>query len=258
MPKRRRLDEELVARGLFASRDEAMRAVLAGDVSGAGFRFSSPGQQVLPGCELHVRAPRAHVSRGAEKLQAALDAFAIDPVGKACLDVGCSTGGFTQLLLERGAARVDAVDVGYAQFAWSLRNDPRVVLHERTNICDLPFAENAPDPVDLAVCDVSFTSATSVLGAVRALLKDGGSFVVLVKPQFEAPAAAVGEGGVVRDAAVRLAAVERVADALNGCGLAVQGWVPSPIKGAKGNQEHLLFAKEGACARPLSLTVRDA
>ncbi|MEY8436765.1 TlyA family RNA methyltransferase [Atopobiaceae bacterium 24-176] len=258
MPKRRRLDEELVARGLFPSRDEAMRAVLAGDVSGAGFRFSSPGQQVLPGCELHVRAGRAHVSRGAEKLEAALDAFSIDPKGLTCLDVGCSTGGFTQLLLERGAAKVDAVDVGYAQFAWSLRCDSRVALHERTNICDLPSAENAPDPVDLAVCDVSFTSATSVLGAVCELLKDGGSFVVLVKPQFEAPTDAVGEGGVVRDPSVRLAAIERVAAALNGCGLAVRGWVPSPIKGAKGNQEHLLYAKKGAVARPISLTVRDA
>lgn len=257
MPKRRRLDDELVAQGLFASRDEAMRAVLVGDVSGAGFRYSAPGDQVAPGCELHVRTRRPHVSRGAEKLAAALDAFSVDPAGLSCLDVGCSTGGFTDLLLERGAASVDAVDVGYAQFAWSLRGDPRVRLHERTNICDLPAREDAPEPVDLAVCDVSFTSVTSVVGAVRALLKDGGTFIVLVKPQFEADPADVGDGGVVRDPAVRLAAVERVADALNGCGLAVQGWVPSPIKGAKGNQEHLLVAREGATPRPLACTLRD-
>lgn len=180
MPRRRRLDDELVAQGLFSSRDEAMRAVLAGDVSGAGFRYSAPGDQVVPGCELHVRAQRPHVSRGAEKLAAALDAFSVDPAGLSCLDVGCSTGGFTDLLLERGAASVDAVDVGYAQFAWSLRGDPRVRLHERTNICDLPGRDDAPDPVDLAVCDVSFTSVTSVVGAVRALLKERGTFIVLV------------------------------------------------------------------------------
>lgn len=246
MARRHRLDAELVDQGFFETRDEAMRAVMAGDVSGAGFRFTSPGDQVVPGCELHVRGRSPFVSRGAYKLARGLEAFPVDVARARCLDVGCSTGGFTQVLLEAGAASVTAVDVGYAQFAWDLRQDPRVRLWERTNITDAPALHpELVGTVDLAVCDVSFTSVRTVLPAVSAFLREGGAFVTLVKPQFEAPASQVGEGGVVRDPAVRAAAVESVARSLEEASMGVLGCVASPITGAKGNHEYLLYARAG-------------
>ncbi|WP_455139646.1 TlyA family RNA methyltransferase [Thermophilibacter sp.] len=239
MPRRRRLDAELVAQGLFQTTDEAMRAVMAGDVSTTDRRLTAPGEQVRPGIPLHVRGRAAYVSRGGLKLERGLDAFGVDPTGLACLDVGCSTGGFTDCLLKRGAASVVAVDVGYAQFSWELRGDPRVRLLERTNVCDVP-ALLGPDVVDLAVCDVSFTSVVTVLPAVLALLRPGGTFLTLVKPQFEAARDDVGEGGVVRDAAVRAAALDRVRAAFEDAGLTVRGSCESPITGHKGNVEYLL------------------
>jgi 23S rRNA (cytidine1920-2'-O)/16S rRNA (cytidine1409-2'-O)-methyltransferase len=156
------------------------------------------------------------------------------------LDVGCSTGGFTDCLLRHGAATVLAVDVGYAQFDWSLRQDPRVTLLERTNVVDLPAHPEA-HTVDLAVCDVSFTSVLTVLPAVRAMLVDGGRFLTLVKPQFEAARENVGEGGVVRDESVRLAALERVSQGMRDAGFGIVGSCESPIRGRKGNEEFLLL-----------------
>ena len=243
MGRKSRLDDELVAQGFFASRDEAMRAVLAGDVSTTDRRMSSPGEAVEHGIYLHVRGKGGYVSRGGLKLEHALDAFAIDPVGKCCLDVGCSTGGFTDCLLRRGAAHVVAVDVGYAQFDWGLRNDSRVELLERTNIVDLAVPERAAT-IDLAVCDVSFTSVTAVLPAVTALLKPDGVFVTLVKPQFEAAREDVGEGGIVRDEVVRLACVDKIAAAFADHGYEVLGTCTSPITGAKGNIEYLLAGRK--------------
>ena len=242
MARRHRLDDELVAQGFFATRDDALRAVLAGDVSTTDRRLDSPGEQVEPGIFLHVRGRVAYVSRGGLKLEHALDAFAVDPSGLDCLDVGCSTGGFTDCLLSRGAAHVVAVDVGYAQFDWRLRNDPRVELLERTNIVDLDVPGRRAT-IDLAVCDVSFTSVLTVLPAVRALLRAGGTFVTLVKPQFEAAREDVGEGGIVRDPAVRGAAVEKVRSAFEEAGLSVIGTCESPITGAKGNVEFLLAGR---------------
>ena len=239
---RRRLDAELVEQGFFSTADEALRAVMAGDVSTKDRRLTSPGEQVRPGIELHVRGAAAYVSRGGLKLERGLEAFGIDPTGLACLDVGCSTGGFTDCLLKRGAASVIAVDVGYAQFSWGLRQDPRVTLLERTNIVDVPAIVGA-GVVDLAVCDVSFTSVITVLPAVLALLRPGGTFLTLVKPQFEAAREDVGEGGVVRDPAVRAAALERVRAAFEEAGLAVQGSCESPITGHKGNVEYLLCGR---------------
>ena len=242
MARRHRLDDELVAQGFFATRDEALRAVLAGDVSTTDRRLDSPGEQVEPGIFLHVRGRVAYVSRGGLKLEHALDAFAVDPSGLDCLDVGCSTGGFTDCLLSRGAAHVVAVDVGYAQFDWRLRNDPRVELLERTNIVDLDVPERRAT-IDLAVCDVSFTSVLTVLPAVRAMLRSGGIFVTLVKPQFEAAREDVGEGGIVRDPAVRAACVEKVHGAFEDAGFSVIGTCESPITGAKGNVEFLLAGR---------------
>ena len=242
MARRHRLDDELVAQGFFATRDEALRAVLAGDVSTTDRRLDSPGEQVEPGIFLHVRGHVGYVSRGGLKLAHALDVFAVDPAGASCLDVGCSTGGFTDCLLSRGAAHVVAVDVGYAQFDWRLRNDARVELLERTNIVDLDVPGRRAT-IDLAVCDVSFTSGLTVLPAVRALLRAGGTFVTLVKPQFEAAREDVGEGGIVRDPAVRGAAVEKVRSAFEEAGLSVIGTCESPITGAKGNVEFLLAGR---------------
>lgn len=219
-----------------------MRAVMAGEVSTTDRRLTSAGERVRPGIPLHVRGRSRYVSRGGLKLERGLDAFGVSPGGLDCLDVGCSTGGFTDCLLKRGAASVVSVDVGYAQFSWELRRDPRVRLLERTNVVDLP-ALIGPAVADLAVCDVSFTSVATVLPAVMELLRPGGTFLTLVKPQFEAPREDVGEGGVVRDPAVREAALARVREAFERAGLAVLGSCESPVTGHKGNVEYLLCGR---------------
>ena len=239
--RRHRLDEELVAQGFFQTTDEAMRAVMAGEVSTTDRRLERAGEQVRPGIELSVRGRGRFVSRGGMKLEHGLTHFGLDVAGMACLDVGCSTGGFTDCLLSHGAASVCAVDVGYAQFDWGLRQDARVTLFERTNACDLPSL--IPNTFfDLAVSDVSFTSVLTIAPAVAALLREGGSFLTLVKPQFEAARDDVGAGGVVRDEAVRRACVERVAEGLERLAFTVSGSCASPIRGAKGNVEYLLLA----------------
>lgn len=243
MPRRHRLDAELVDQGFFETQAEAERAVLAGEVSTCDRRLTAAGEQVLPGIELHVRGRGRFVGRGGLKLEHALDEFAIDASGARCLDVGCSTGGFSDCLLQRGAAKVVAVDVGRAQFSWELRQDGRIELLERTNICDLPTLR--PDLVSsfgLVVCDVSFTSVLTVLPAMLALLGRAGTLVLLVKPQFEAPRADVGAGGVVADERVRAAAVGKVRAAVEDSGLVVDGVTTSPITGHKGNIEYLLVA----------------
>ena len=243
MPKRR-LDEELVAQGFFRSKDDAMRAVMAGDVSGPSMRYSSAGTQVRPGCELHVRGSLPYVSRGGLKLERGLDFFGVDPTGLTCVDVGCSTGGFTDCLLSRGAAHVTSVDVGYAQFDWSLRQDERVTLLERTNIVDVPNEQNC-GTYDLAVCDVSFTSVLTVLPAVCELLGPAGRFLTLVKPQFEAGREKVGKKGVVRDPAVHLEVLEHFLDHAGDAGFTVLGLTYSPIRGPEGNIEYLGYLEKG-------------
>ena len=218
-----------------------MRAVMAGEVSTTDRRLTAPGEQVAPGIQLHVRGRIPYVSRGGLKLEGGLDHFGVDPTGYACLDVGCSTGGFTDCLLRHGAACVVAVDVGYAQFDWSLRQDERVTLYERTNVVDLPALTD--QRFDLAVCDVSFTSVVTILPAVVSLLAPRGMFLTLVKPQFEAPREDVGEGGIVRDPEVRQAALEKVRSAFEEAGLHVVGSCESPITGHKGNVEFLLLGR---------------
>ena len=213
---------------------------MAGLVSSGGERLTSPGLKVIPGLPLHVKGRIPYVGRGGLKLEGALDAFGINPTGLACLDVGCSTGGFTDCLLKRGAATVVSVDVGHAQFDWSLRQDDRVTLHERTNVTQLPEL-GYTGAIDLAVCDVSFTSIANIIDAVLACLAPTGAFCTLVKPQFEAPAALVGEGGIVTDPAVRRDTLVAAVELFASKGLFPVDVCVSPIHGAKGNVEFFLY-----------------
>lgn len=211
---------------------------MAGEVSVSGRRIEKPGEQLPHDVELHLRAAARHVSRGGGKLEAALEGFGIEVAGRVCLDAGCSTGGFTDCLLQRGAARVYAVDVGYGQLAWSLRTDPRVVVHERTNIRSLRRSDLDPVPT-LVVADLSFVSLRSVLAHLVDLCARPGELVVLVKPQFELPREQV-IGGVVKDPALRARAVEAVSAAARELGLEVRGPIESPVPGPEGNRELFL------------------
>jgi 23S rRNA (cytidine1920-2'-O)/16S rRNA (cytidine1409-2'-O)-methyltransferase len=245
-PGRLRLDRLLVDRGLAESRTRAEALILAGRVHVAGHGTVKPGTAVAPDAEVAVSSPEhPWVSRGGVKLAAALEAFGIDPAGKVCLDVGASTGGFTDVLLARGAAKVYAVDVGYGQLHAKLRGDPRVVLREKVNARSLSSAE-VPEPVALLVADVSFISLARILPAASPLLVPGGEAVLLVKPQFESARGEVGRGGIVRDEAVRARAVGRVVAAAAAQGLSLVGVVPSPITGADGNVEFLAAFRAGS------------
>jgi 23S rRNA (cytidine1920-2'-O)/16S rRNA (cytidine1409-2'-O)-methyltransferase len=230
---RKRVDVLLVERGLAESRTQAQAFVLAGLVTG----HDKPGEQVDEDADLELKARPPFVSRGGEKLAHALDAFGIDPTGLDCLDVGASTGGFTDVLLQRGAARVIALDVGYGQLHQRLRDDDRVTVLERTNaraVTELPFAPQ------LVVCDVSFISVRMALPPVLRLAAPGWQAVVLVKPQFEAGRADVGKGGVVRDDAVRTRVVREVAEAALGWNARTIAVVDSGLPGPKGNRELFL------------------
>ncbi len=237
---RTRLDLLLVSRGLAPSREKAQGMILAGQVSIDGRRIDKAGSPTAEDAEISVAGPEhPFVSRGGVKLAAALDAFAIDPAGLVCLDIGASTGGFTDCLLQRGAARVYAIDVGYGQLDARLRSDPRVMLREKVNARGLSEAD-VPEHALLAALDLSFISARLVLPAVIARLAPGADVVVLVKPQFEAGRAEVGKGGIVRSDAVRERVVREVEQFAVREGLASLGAIPSPIRGARGNQEFLL------------------
>jgi len=238
--ERRRLDQALVERGLASSRERAQALVRAGLVRVAGMLTERPDQMVAADQAIELTGARVYVSRGGEKLAAALDTFAIDPRGRRVLDVGASTGGFTEVLLQRGAERVIAVDVGYGQLAWSLRQDPRVTVLERVNIRGL---DRLPSPADLAVIDVSFISLRLVLPRVRDLLSPPGDVIALVKPQFEVGKGAVGKGGVVRNPAQHQQVLEAISDFARGLGYLVAGQMSSPIQGAKGNREFLLYLR---------------
>ncbi|HSP71554.1 MAG TPA: TlyA family RNA methyltransferase [Gaiellaceae bacterium] len=230
---KKRLDVLLVERGLAESRAQAQALVLAGLVRG----HAKPGEQVDEEAELEVEAPPPYVSRAGHKLANALDAFGVDVTGLDCLDVGASTGGFTDVLLQRGAARVIAVDVGYGQLHPKLRGDPRVVVLERTNareLTELPF------PPRLVTCDVSFISVRTALPPALALAAAGWQALVLVKPQFEAGRADVPRGGVVRDPEVHRRVVREVAEAALGWGAEPRGVVDSGLPGPKGNREFVL------------------
>jgi 23S rRNA (cytidine1920-2'-O)/16S rRNA (cytidine1409-2'-O)-methyltransferase len=229
---KKRLDVLLVERGLAASRGQAQALVLAGRVPG----YDKPGTQVADDVELGVTASAQYVSRGGEKLAHALDALGVDPSGRDCLDVGASTGGFTDVLVQRGAARVIALDVGYGQLHERLRGDQRVVVLERTNAREL---RGLPFPPDLVVCDVSFISLRLALPPALSLARRGWEAIVLVKPQFEAGRSEV-KGGVVRDVSVRRRVVREIAAAALEWGGATIGVVDSGVPGPKGNREVFL------------------
>lgn len=239
---RERVDVLLVARGLAASRAEAALLVRAGQVraGSGGAVFSKPGQMIDSEMELNVDGGREFVSRGGTKLANALAALEIDPAGLDCLDVGASTGGFTDCLLQRGANRVVALDVGYGQLDWKLRNDDRVTVLERFNARNL-----TPDDLDFApelvVSDVSFISLTKILPAVAGVLADDGNVLAMVKPQFELDRGRVGKGGVVREPALRREAIANVAAEATRLGLAVAGLAPSGLPGPKGNRETFIY-----------------
>ncbi len=235
-----RLDVLLVSRGLAPSREKAQAMILAGLVEVDGRGVDKAGHQTGDDAEIAVAGPvHPFVSRGGVKLAAALDAFALDPAGLVCLDVGASTGGFTDCLLQRGASRVYAIDVGYGQLDARLRADPRVLLREKLNARSLSETD-VPEAAAFAALDLSFISARLVLPAVVARLSPGAAIVVLVKPQFEAGRSEVGKGGIVRSDEVRERVVREIEQFATGMGLGSLGSMPSPIRGARGNQEFLL------------------
>jgi 23S rRNA (cytidine1920-2'-O)/16S rRNA (cytidine1409-2'-O)-methyltransferase len=235
--ERRRLDQALVDRGLVASRQRAQAMVRAGLVRVGGAATDRPDQLVGGDEPIQIADASSYVSRGGDKLAAALDAFGLDPRGRTCLDVGASTGGFTDVLLQRGASAVIAVDVGYGQLAWNLRQDPRVTVMERVNIRHL---DRLPMPAELAVIDVSFISLRMVLPRVHDLLAPPGDVVALVKPQFEVGKTQVGKGGIVRDPEQRQRVVDDLGRFAIAIGYEVLGSFASPVHGAKGNQEIFL------------------
>ncbi len=237
-----RLDVLLFRRSLAESRQRAQAMVAAGNVIVNGVKIDKAGALVPEDAELRILggAP-PFVSRGGLKLEAALKEFHVSIAGKTALDVGASTGGFTDCLLQHGAEKIYAVDVGYGQLAWKLRQDPRVVVLERVNIRTIDQSL-VPVPVDIAVIDVSFISLEKVLSPVLKVLKPHSEIIALIKPQFEVGREHVGKGGIVRDDAAREAAVKRVEDFVRGLGLEVKGVIPSPITGQDGNMEFLIYA----------------
>ena len=246
MSEKSRLDLLLVARGLFESREKAQRAIMAGDVTVEERIVDKAGTRVGVDAIIAVKAAERYVGRGGLKLEAALAHFAIDPRGATCLDIGASTGGFTDCLLQQGAAKVWAIDVGHSQLDWKIRSDPRVVVREKLNARYLT-REDIPDPIDLCVIDVSFISLSLILPPAAALLSNGAVLLPLIKPQFELRKEQVGKGGVVRDEALHAAAVEKIRTLVATLPrLRWEGVIPSPIRGGEGNQEFL------ACLRAFS------
>ncbi len=243
---KQRIDTLLAERGLARSRTSAAESVRAGRVRiGRDGRFATkPGELVPDEVELHLEAGAAFVSRGGIKLRNALDAFGIDVAGRSCLDVGASAGGFTDCLLQRGAAHVTALDVGYGQLDWGLRNDPRVTSLERVNARELA-PEVLDRPPDLATVDVSFISLTKVLPPVAGCLAPGGDILAMVKPQFELGRGRVGRGGVVRSSADRREALVAVAGSAPSLGLAFLGFASSGLPGPKGNREAFAWFGRG-------------
>lgn len=254
MKNKTRLDLLLVERGLFPSREKARAAIMAGEVLADEIKIDKAGAQVRADCAIRLLGQRLpYVSRGGLKLEKAISVFDLDLTGKTVIDIGSSTGGFTDCCLQNGAYRVYAVDVGTNQLAWKLRSDPRVRVLEKTNarLLDRSIID---DDADMLVADVSFISLTLALpAAVQRLLKPGGEAVCLIKPQFEAGREAVGKGGIVRDRAVHRRVIEKIAAAFADMGLAPAGLDHSPITGADGNIEYLIYAVKGGTVAALDI-----
>jgi len=236
---KQRLDLVLVARGLAGSREKAQALIMAGSVMVQGQKAAKPGQTVEPDAEIAVAAPPRYVSRGGLKLEAALHGFHVDPTGLICIDIGASTGGFTDCLLQHGAKRVHAIDVGTNQLDYRLRTDLRVRSQEHRNARELKL-DDIGELVELLVCDVSFISVTLILPAMITLLAAGSRMIVLVKPQFEVGKGQVGKGGIVRDPELHVSACARVEEAVRAAGFET-ALMPSPILGTEGNKEFLLY-----------------
>ena len=248
MSKKERIDKLLVERELAPSRQRAQALLMAGLVLVDDQPVSKAGARVSVDAAIRLRGKdHGFASRGGLKLQGALDRFAIDPTGRICADLGASTGGFTDCLLQRGAAKVYAVDVGYGQLAWKLRQDPRVVVMERTNVRHMT---GLPEPIELVVGDLSFISLKLVLPAIATLCAPSAELVLLVKPQFEVGRSSVGKGGLVTDPVARAAAVQRVLADAEAAGFSARGDLVSPITGAKaGNVEYLIWLSSPAAPR---------
>ena len=246
MPRRLRLDQLLVGRGLFPSREQARRAILAGKVSVATRVADKPSELLDEQTAVAVKPARKYVGRGALKLESALKYFEIAVNGKTALDIGASTGGFTDCMLQRGAEKIYAVDVGYGQLDWKLRNDPRVIVLEKTNARFLT-RDQVPELVDICVIDVSFISLTLILPNAFALLKPDGVILALIKPQFELQRSEVGKGGIVREPSWHQKAQDKIVAFVNDLRHVIAGIAPSAIKGADGNQEFF------ACIRKRSV-----
>ncbi len=239
--KKERVDALLVARGLCDSREQAKRLILAGEVRSGDRVIDKPSTKLEEGVGLELKEKPRFVGRGGYKIEGALDAFGIDPAGWVCMDVGASTGGFTDCLLQRGAVKVHAVDVGTNQLVWKLRSDPRVVVKEKFNARHM-VPEDIGEKVRLAVMDLSFISLTKVLPAVFSILEDEGSVVCLIKPQFELSREDISKGGIVRDPALHERAVEKIRRfVVDECGREWRGVIASPITGTDGNQEFLAW-----------------
>lgn len=234
-----KLLDKLIADALFSAPDIAEKQVRAGLIRVNGEVVDKPGSLVSRDAKITIEGKKEYVGRGALKLVGALDEFRISPAGMVCADVGACTGGFTDVLLRRGASKVYAIDVGYGDLDWKIRTDSRVVVMERTNV---RYVESLPEPISLVTIDVSFISLTKILGVVARWLSSGGSIIALIKPQFEAAKEDVGEGGVITDPAVQERVIQFILESLPAVGLESKGIVPSPILGAEGNQEFLMWA----------------
>ncbi len=244
MVRKDRVDKVLVERGMVPSREKARALIMAGKVLVDGRRMDKPGIQINDDAQLQLQeGGSAYVSRGGEKIEGALKAFAIDPKGMIVMDVGASTGGFTDCILQKGAKKVYAVDVGYGQLAWRLQNDPRVVNLERRNIRYLP-REEIQEEIDLILIDTSFISIEKFLPHLLRFLKAGGAILSLIKPQFEVGKGEVGKGGVVRDKALHEKVIDRISNFCRGLGLTILGVRESPLLGPKGNREFFIYLKK--------------
>ncbi len=244
MPKKIRLDVVLVERGFFSSREQAQRAIMAGEVRVQEQTAAKASQTVAPDALIEVKTAPAFVGRGGLKLESALDHFAVDPRNRIALDIGASTGGFTDCLLQHGAAKVYAIDVGHGQLDWKIRSDPRVVVREKLNARFLSAAD-IPEPIDLCVIDVSFISLTLILPNAMELLTPNGMLLAMIKPQFELQRAEVARGGVVRDPLLHEQAVEKIrAFVGQDQRFEIRGVAPAAIAGMDGNQEFFLCAQK--------------
>lgn len=257
MPEKQRLDILITERGEADSREKARAMIMAGEVLVDGKQIDKPGTKVAADAEIVVKAKPRFVSRGGEKLAGALDAFPVNVSGRICADVGASTGGFTDCLLQNGAAKVYAIDVGYGQIAYSLRTNPRVVVIERTNA---RYLEALAEPVSLVVMDASFISLKLLLPVIRGWLTPQADVIPLIKPQFEAGQHDVGKGGVVRDHDVHARVLDEVLTFAQSEGFAVRGLIKSPLKGPAGNVEFLAWLAWGSAAesQPIAALINGA